>query len=741
MALMGVYIKSTQPYRKTKYILFSVPGVILMIAGFFIFSRVIPVQAQSPSDLPPTLSLVDTDGDGIPDQIEGDGDPDGDGVVNRLDLDSDNDTIPDAVEAGLATPNTTPTPVSPTATPTPTATSLLPTPTSTSTLMPPTPTPTVVPPTPTPVPPTPTFTAIPPTLTPTPTLIQSIALGKLASSSSTQAEQGLASAAVDGNTDGVFLNGSVAQTLNEANSWWQVDLGARNHIDQLILWNRTDCCALTNFYVFVANNDLTGRSFTHLLQDATVWRYYNPNAVPATLPIAVNHTGRYVRVQLAGQGALSLAEAQIRGTPVVASWNVDADQWSSAPGGVLDGSGNGYHGTAQNGATTGNVSPAIAGNPGTCSYGAVNGTNQFITVPYNAQLNPAGSFTIAFWARVTGGTNTWRSPITSRGDNPPTVRGYNLYAGTDNKWQFWTGGGAAWQVLTGPEVQLNSWTHVVARFESQGISNGLYQGTHTLFINGVQVAQATNMKYQPNTGNPLTIGAGGIAGQKYYFLGNLDEIQLYGGALSNSAIAQLATTTHHCPPIPPTTFTTLISQSSDDVEEEGIGDSYWGMGSIYMDSSDLEIVADLDVGYSSGKQQIGLRFNHITIPKGAAILDAHISFRSEAADMGNSNNSSANVTIKGQAADNPPTFTWAQYNVSSRPTTAAAVAWSSIPAWSAGNDYNTPALTPIVQELVNRNGWASGNSMVFIITGSGSRTAEAWDGWGANPPKLTIVYQ
>ena len=43
---------------------------------------------------------VDDDNDGILDEIEGDGDTDGDGTINRLDLDSDGDECNDVVEAG-----------------------------------------------------------------------------------------------------------------------------------------------------------------------------------------------------------------------------------------------------------------------------------------------------------------------------------------------------------------------------------------------------------------------------------------------------------------------------------------------------------------------------------------------------------------------------------------------------------------------------------------------------------------
>jgi len=44
---------------------------------------------------------TDSDGDGIPDSVEGTGDPDNDGLPNYLDPDSDNDGVPDATEWAL----------------------------------------------------------------------------------------------------------------------------------------------------------------------------------------------------------------------------------------------------------------------------------------------------------------------------------------------------------------------------------------------------------------------------------------------------------------------------------------------------------------------------------------------------------------------------------------------------------------------------------------------------------------
>jgi hypothetical protein len=55
------------------------------------------IPEPEPPIVPP---LIDTDGDTIPDVVEGIGDADGDTIPNFLDWDSDGDGIPDNVEAG-----------------------------------------------------------------------------------------------------------------------------------------------------------------------------------------------------------------------------------------------------------------------------------------------------------------------------------------------------------------------------------------------------------------------------------------------------------------------------------------------------------------------------------------------------------------------------------------------------------------------------------------------------------------
>jgi len=71
------------------------------------------------------------------------------------------------------------------------------------------------------------------------------------------------------------------------------------------------------------------------------------------------------------------------------------------------------------------------------------------------------------------------------------------------------------------------------------------------------------------------------------------------------------------------------------------------------------------------------------------------------------------------------------------------VSWSP-PVWTtvgqAGPDQRTPDLMPIVQEIVDRPGWASGNSLVVIISGTGERVAESYEGDSAGAPLLHVEY-
>jgi hypothetical protein len=180
-------------------------------------------------------------------------------------------------------------------------------------------------------------------------------------------------------------------------------------------------------------------------------------------------------------------------------------------------------------------------------------------------------------------------------------------------------------------------------------------------------------------------------------------------------------------PLAPDILEVRVAASSDDAEERDTG-------KMSLTSSDLELVFD-----RSGNQTVGMRFNVINIPPGANITNAYIQFQVDETLPADP----TDLTIQGEDVDNALTFTSATNNISSRPRTTAGVAWSPV-AWTtvgeAGPDEQTSNIASIVQEIVNRPGWVSGNSLVIIITGTGERTAEAYDGVSAAAPLLHVEY-
>ena len=134
-----------------------------------------------------------------------------------------------------------------------------------------------------------------------------------------------------------------------------------------------------------------------------------------------------------------------------------------------------------------------------------------------------------------------------------------------------------------------------------------------------------------------------------------------------------------------------------------------------------------------------MRFNGVGIPQGAAILNAYLQFQVDETDSG----SELDLEIRGQDDDNATTFTSSTGNISSRPTTGNVVSWAP-PPWTstgaAGSDQRTPDISAIIQEIVNRTGWVANNSLVIIITGSGERTAESYNGSSSAAPLLHVEY-
>lgn len=174
-----------------------------------------------------------------------------------------------------------------------------------------------------------------------------------------------------------------------------------------------------------------------------------------------------------------------------------------------------------------------------------------------------------------------------------------------------------------------------------------------------------------------------------------------------------------------------VAGGNDDAEELSSG------GTMYLTSTDLELADNLA---ASGQPTdiVGIRFTGVTIPQGTAITNAYIQFQVDEVSSG-----AASLTVEAEAADDAAQFTSTPFNLTSRPRTTAFALWAP-PDWTTigeqGIEQRTVDLSAVIQEVVDRPGWASGNALAVIVSGSGTRTAEAYDGDVAGAPKLHIEY-
>lgn len=176
----------------------------------------------------------------------------------------------------------------------------------------------------------------------------------------------------------------------------------------------------------------------------------------------------------------------------------------------------------------------------------------------------------------------------------------------------------------------------------------------------------------------------------------------------------------------PPTVTSTISTGNDDAEEASDGN-------MNLNSTDLELVQE------NSTQTVGMVFRGMNIPQGANILEAKLQFTTD-----ETSSQTTNLVIRGEDINSASGFTSINNNISSRAKTSAQVSWQA-PSWNSvgqsGSAQRSPDIKSVIQEIVNRNGFNTNSNIGIIITGSGKRVAESFDGGSsAQAPKLTVKY-
>jgi len=172
-----------------------------------------------------------------------------------------------------------------------------------------------------------------------------------------------------------------------------------------------------------------------------------------------------------------------------------------------------------------------------------------------------------------------------------------------------------------------------------------------------------------------------------------------------------------------------ITEGNDDAYEiEDVG--------VYLDMEYLELT------YSYDLHIVGLRFQNVNIPPGAEIVSAFVQLTSfEANDCPNF------VHVVCEKSINPSPFIPVVDNIKDRSHTSYFVNWD-VPVWSTpfipGPDQRTPEMNGAIQEIIDMQGWTSGNPIVFILSGmyaTCSNKACSWEYMGdMYAPVLQITF-
>jgi hypothetical protein len=139
-----------------------------------------------------------------------------------------------------------------------------------------------------------------------------------------------------------------------------------------------------------------------------------------------------------------------------------------------------------------------------------------------------------------------------------------------------------------------------------------------------------------------------------------------------------------------------------------------------------------------------MRFSGIKVPQGSKIVRASLTI------CANPNGLEAGVDglIEGEATDNAAAFGTTTRVIAQLATTTASKAWTWADdnPWTGNTWYESPDISAVVQEIVDRAGWASDNALVIIYTFNqqtfgDERRFWSYDGDPTKAAKLSITYQ
>lgn len=169
------------------------------------------------------------------------------------------------------------------------------------------------------------------------------------------------------------------------------------------------------------------------------------------------------------------------------------------------------------------------------------------------------------------------------------------------------------------------------------------------------------------------------------------------------------------------TLEVSIAIGADDVQE-------LAFGKLIQSDPTLEL--------SQVGEVVALRFTGIDVPQGAGITKAYLSLTAA-----RGSEEAGTFAIRAEAADSSAQVPTEDGAVWGLPMGYISASWETGP-WTQGERVESVDISPVVAEVVAREGWAAGGSMTFILTGIGGamQTAAAFELVGSRAATLHLEY-
>lgn len=173
-----------------------------------------------------------------------------------------------------------------------------------------------------------------------------------------------------------------------------------------------------------------------------------------------------------------------------------------------------------------------------------------------------------------------------------------------------------------------------------------------------------------------------------------------------------------------------MSQYSQRVST-GLDDGYYAGEWINNGSS-----VGIGKNYLGGVVYSAFRFNNVNIPPGATITSAYLKLKA-------SDNTGSEVAFKIHGIDEDDTANFSS-DPNGRSKTTASVNWT-LASVTAETEYTSPDIKTVIQEIIDRGSWSSGNDLGLISADNGTSNDRidrfyAYDGSSTKCALLEINY-